>query len=201
MPRPRNITDEEILETARAVFLEQGARVSTAVVAKRIGISQAVLFQRFGTKENLLIEALKPPKNPKWAELLRRGPDDRLIPEQLLEIAQAISLFLRDAVPCIAVMKSAGVDFDQVWKSELKEAPPFRAQRLIGEWLDRAQQQGKITSRITTVDLATAFAGALQARPFMAHMASIELPPVESDPYLESLVEIIWRGVAPEEVS
>ncbi len=61
MARPRNLTDTQILYEARACFLEHGAAVSTTVIAERLGISHGVLFQRFGTKDQLLRAALRFP--------------------------------------------------------------------------------------------------------------------------------------------
>ena len=39
MARPRQVSDEQILEAARSCFLEHGPAVSTTVIAKRLGIS------------------------------------------------------------------------------------------------------------------------------------------------------------------
>ena len=57
MPRPRTITDEQIVEAARAAFLEQGFSATTAEIARRAGISEGTLFKRFATKEDLFEEA------------------------------------------------------------------------------------------------------------------------------------------------
>jgi len=49
MPRPAKIKDEEILAAAREVFLEKGIRATTAEVAKRAGIAEGSIFNRFAT--------------------------------------------------------------------------------------------------------------------------------------------------------
>lgn len=73
MPRPKTITDDEVLSRAREVLLKRGATVSTAEIAKHVGLSQATLFQRFGDKNTLLAGALRPePVDP--ATVL--GPPD-----------------------------------------------------------------------------------------------------------------------------
>lgn len=58
MARSRSITDEQILEAARAVFLEDGFSASTLEIARRAGISEASIFKRFSTKENLFLQLL-----------------------------------------------------------------------------------------------------------------------------------------------
>ena len=64
MGRPRTVSDDVILEAARAVFLEQGPGASTQSIADRLSVSQAALFKRFGTKRDLMIAALMPPVPP-----------------------------------------------------------------------------------------------------------------------------------------
>ena len=58
MGRPKTIEDGELLAIARTVFREHGHTVTTRDVAKAAGISQAVLYQRFKTKDDLFIAAL-----------------------------------------------------------------------------------------------------------------------------------------------
>ena len=110
-----------------------------------------------------------------------------------------ISASLRKVIPCISVLKSAGIDFEQLWQGQTESAPPFRVQRLLTGWFERAREKGLLAAGTDPQAVATAFQGALQARPFLAHVASIELPPTESDPYLEQLVDVLWRGLAPKE--
>jgi AcrR family transcriptional regulator len=52
MPRNKTITDDEILTVARTLFLKEGVNASTRDIAKQAGISEAVIYQRFGTKED-----------------------------------------------------------------------------------------------------------------------------------------------------
>ena len=56
--RPPSITDEAILDAARAVFVEEGVGATTAKIAERAGISESVLFHRYKTKEALFISHL-----------------------------------------------------------------------------------------------------------------------------------------------
>src|SRR5476649_2425176 len=58
MGRPKIIEDSELLAVARKVFREHGHTVTTRDVARAAGISQAVLYQRFKTKDQLFLAAL-----------------------------------------------------------------------------------------------------------------------------------------------
>jgi AcrR family transcriptional regulator len=58
MGRPKTITDAAILAAARRVFLGHGHTATTRQIADAVGISEAVLYQRFGSKEELFFAAL-----------------------------------------------------------------------------------------------------------------------------------------------
>ena len=61
MARPRRIGDAAILDAARRVFTAGGMQATTRMVAEAAGVSQATLFQRYGTKQRLFFAALLPP--------------------------------------------------------------------------------------------------------------------------------------------
>jgi AcrR family transcriptional regulator len=59
-PRPRTVSDADILMAASQVILRLGpANVTLADVAKEIGLSPATLVQRFGSKRGLLLALAK----------------------------------------------------------------------------------------------------------------------------------------------
>ena len=69
------VRSERLAPLEGACFLEHGAAVSTTVIAERLGISHGVLFQRFGTKDQLLRAALLPPplEEQPWMARMRSG--------------------------------------------------------------------------------------------------------------------------------
>jgi AcrR family transcriptional regulator len=73
MGRPKTISDDAILRIARDIFRRHGHTATTRQVANAAGISEAVLYQRFGTKDALFFAALHP-RGPDIEQLL--GPDD-----------------------------------------------------------------------------------------------------------------------------
>lgn len=73
MGRHKTITDDAILAAARGVFRTSGHTATTRQIADAAGISEAVLYQRFGNKDDLFFAAMRPPP-PDVARLL--GPPD-----------------------------------------------------------------------------------------------------------------------------
>ncbi len=61
MGRKKLISDAELLDVARKVFVESGVGASTKEIARRAGVSEGVIFQRFPTKEDLFFAAMIPP--------------------------------------------------------------------------------------------------------------------------------------------
>ncbi|HKB35399.1 MAG TPA: helix-turn-helix domain-containing protein [Gemmataceae bacterium] len=73
MGRQKTITDDEVLRIARDIFREQGHVATTREIAQAAGISEAVLYQRFGSKDELFFAAMRP-RGPDIEKLL--GPKD-----------------------------------------------------------------------------------------------------------------------------
>src|SRR5262249_50300418 len=62
-----------VLRVARIIFREQGHTATTREIAQAAGISEAVLYQRFGSKDQLFFAAMHP-RGPDLEQLL--GPQD-----------------------------------------------------------------------------------------------------------------------------
>jgi AcrR family transcriptional regulator len=77
MGRQKTISDDEVLRIARDVFLQQGHTATTRAVAQAAGVSEAILYQRFGTKDELFFAAMRP-GGPDLEKLLgpAEPPDD-----------------------------------------------------------------------------------------------------------------------------
>ncbi|TKC90764.1 TetR/AcrR family transcriptional regulator [Polyangium fumosum] len=195
MPRPRNTTDTQILEEARACFLEHGAAVSTTLIAERLGISHGVLFQRFGTKEQLLRAALMPSPEQPWMARARAGPDDRDARTQLHELAEEIFAFLEHIVPCLAVLRSAGMHAESAAERR-EDLPPVRARREIAAWFSRAIARGLLRP-VPPEHAADLFLGSLQFRPFHQHLSNQGFDRSENHAYVAFVVDILCRTLAP----
>jgi AcrR family transcriptional regulator len=198
MARPRQVSDEQIIEAARACFLEHGASVSTTVIAKKLGISQPALFKRFGTKDRLLLAAMKPSLTG-LAEVFGDGPDEREIPVQLAEVAGRLRKLGEQVVPCIDVLHEAGLARKALHRQG-EVAPPVRIQQALAGWIRSAQEQGRIAP-VDPEAVAMALVGAILGRIFMAHHSGGAITNPAWEGYLEGLIQVLWRGIAPEEGS
>lgn len=189
MARPRLATDDELLEAARTCFLEHGPSVSTSTIAEHAGVSQATLFKRFGTKEELMVAAMLPCGMPSWVEAIARGPDDRPLREQLLEHAVRITRFFDVLVPSLMVVKASGMDHHAMFK-RLPQPPPVLARQAVLGWFERARDRGLLPDHADVGAVTTVFLGALQHRSFLAHILGLDAP-TDS---LEAVLDVVLAG-------
>ena len=191
--RPRSFTDEELLATARRIFLEHGPGVSTTRIAKALGVSQAALFKRFGTKNDLMFRALLPPAVPAWVQHVEVGPDDRPLAEQLTEIAHLMIAFFQHYIPCMSTLKAANVDVREAFR-RYEVPPPVRARASFIRWLQAAEHRGLIRS-VDHASMAEAMIGGLQGHVFLSHILGRD---DGNDAFVASWLDLVLHGLLPK---
>ncbi len=183
------------------MFLELGPAASTNEIARRIGLSQAALFKRFGTKSDLMVRALAPPHEPPFLDALASGPSEEPLAPQLHAIGRRIASYFSEIVPCMAVLRAGGFDMQHILQS-YDVPPPVRAQAALGSWLQQAQALGHIRADVDVHSTALVFLGALQSRAFLAHLLGSVRPVVlPDDDYIDHLVDVLCRGILCEEAA
>ncbi len=195
MGRPKEVTDEQIVVAARRCFLKRGAGVPAADIARELGVSHTTLFNRFGSKEALMIAALGPPKEVPWVAALEAGPDERPIREQLVEHAKAMSSYFQDLQAGLGVLQAAGIEPGKAYRGRSRgESPPVRAFRALVAWLERAQSKGRL-ARCDVETLASTILGALHGWAFTARVCGESTAPAAGERYVERFVELLWNGI------
>ncbi len=194
MGRPKEIMDGQILTAARRCFLEQGAGVSAVEIAKELGVSHTTLFNRFGTKEGLMIAALGPPETVPWVATLDAGPDDRPIRDQLVEHGQVIAAYFEDMQPGLAVLQGVGITLESIFRSRKGVPPPVQTFRALTAWLRRAQQQGRV-GECHPETLAASILSSLRGWGFIARTCGEPSSPAAGRRHVERFVDILWNGI------
>lgn len=195
MVRPRQFSDDEILEGARRCFIEHGPGVSTNHIADEVGVSQATLFKRFGTKHELMVAALSPRPEMGILDTLEAGPTDAPLEDQLLELATAMAQMFDGLLPCVMTLWAAGMNPHGLFPDP-ERAPPVRARRALGAFFAQAQAQGRMAAGDTEA-LALVFIGAVKEAAFQRHMLRDASPKPAAVEYARVLVTTFWRGAQP----
>lgn len=199
MARTAEIRDEDILEAARAVFLEKGVEATTAEVARRAGISEGSIFNRFKTKDELFRAAMstKLDASPWMLELERRvGKGD--VRDQLVEIGMQAIDFFRVVLP-LGMMNWANKRVCHETPPGL-EPPPMRALRRMASYFEAEMRSGRIHRHDPEV-VARSFVGALVAFVFLETTWSSNTLPLPAATYVRGHVELLITGLRPETVS
>lgn len=100
MGRHRTIQDEQLLQYAREVFLKNGGFGSTKEIARRAGVSEATLFQRYPTKAELFLAAMIP-QDVDIDDIIRSFANDADPRQVLTEIGHRILGYFRTLIPVI----------------------------------------------------------------------------------------------------
>ena len=194
MGRPKEVTDEKIVATARRCFLEHGAGVSAAEIAGELGVSHTTLFNRFGSKEGLMIAALGPPAEIPWIAALEAGPDERPIREQLNEHAKVMSAYFQHLQAGLGILQAAGITPGRVYQARKGDPPPVQGFRALTAWLRRAQSRKRL-GKCDVETLASTVLGALHAWAFTARVCGHSTAPAAGERYVEGFIDLLWNGI------
>jgi AcrR family transcriptional regulator len=153
MGRKKQISDEAVLEAARDVFAETGFGASTREIARRAGVSEAVLYQRHKTKLDLFLAAMIPPPIALTDE--RGGRRDRSAAAELEALAVQIMKYFRGAMPVLVQL----VMHPSFNLADLADREARLPQHGLGEavaaCLERHRAAGAITADARRIQAAT----------------------------------------------
>lgn len=198
MARPRQFTDEAILEATRCCILEHGPGVSTHMIAEKIGMSQATLFKRYGTKEKLMVEALTRPMGRfPFIDLIADGPTSKPINEQLLELGIGFMEIMRKVVPCMAMLHAAGLE---PHKNASEDAPSQILRLELTRWFEKAISAKRLRP-FDAASVAVAFMGMIHARPFREIIVGDNGLTCSDEEYVSQVVDVLWSGISLEQKS
>lgn len=194
MGRPREVSDDKILRAARRCFLERGAGVSAADIAGELGVSHTTLFNRFGSKEGLMLAALGPPKEIEWVLALEAGPDARPLRDQLVEHVKAMASYFRDLQAGFGVLQAAGIDPKKAYRECKTESAPEHAYRALVSFLKHAQREKRL-AKCDVETLATTLLAALHGWTSTTRVCGNA--PGAGDAWVERFVDLLWEGIGP----
>ncbi|MBI4568826.1 MAG: TetR/AcrR family transcriptional regulator [Planctomycetes bacterium] len=197
MGRRKIIQDDDLLAVARAAFIEKGFAASTREIARRAGVSEAVIYQRHPTKARLFFAAMIPPALD-LEDLLTAAHGGLSALERLDAIALGVLQYFRKIVPILLrLMTHPAFDFE-AFAADHPESP-FDHMRLgLARYLDAQREIGNI---------ATGNPGAV-ALTLLASLHSIAIMEQLGvhhgrfdDAVVRSMVHALWAGLEPRRAS
>ena len=165
MARPKSITDKQLLISARDSFLRNGHGISIQDIAKEIGISHAAIFQRYGSKRKLLIDALKPQHEFEWTQEMYHGPQTEAdVHPQLTAICDLLHAYFAKHAPCMRVLQTAGVLPCEVFENGLP--PSILAIQFVADWIQKGIDR-QVMRSCDPPSISAMIVGALFAKSYL----------------------------------
>jgi AcrR family transcriptional regulator len=195
--RTKEVTDEQILDAARRCFVKGGAGVTAVEIGRELGVSHTTIFNRFGSKEALMLAALGPPSEVPWVAELDAGPDARPLREQLVEHAKTMSTYFHELQSGLSLLQAAGIDPSKLYRKRGGATAPSKAYQALVAWLTRAQAQERL-AECDIPTLASTLLGALQGWAFKARLTGEPTSAPARERYVERFIELLWRGIGAE---
>jgi len=195
MTRPRQVTSEAILEAARACAVERGPNVSLEVIAERLGVTPPALLKRFGSREAMMIAALRTAEEPAWVKGLAAGPDDRPLEQQLEALFSRILDFFSSEAARMSTLCESRIPFHRVFDAE-RPPPPVQNTWALAAWLDQARAQ-RLVRREDFEMVALGMLGALHARAFLKHFFGRSFWRGSRKDYVAGLAKLHARALTP----
>lgn len=192
MGRQKTISDDEVLRVARDVFRDQGHTATTRAIAEAAGISEAILYQRFGSKDDLFFAAMRP-RGPDIKELLgpKDPPDDAR--GYLRTVLVRLGNHFAEVIP-VAMHVMTHPSFDP---ASLARAQPMGAAVLQEALTERLASLAR-RRRITTPS-AAATARLLMSLAHDWALGSVLHRGTSSGRVreLREMVDVLWEGLRP----
>jgi AcrR family transcriptional regulator len=186
MGRRRQVSDREITVAAREVFLDRGPKAPVAMVAKKLGVSTATLFQRTGSKQQLMLMALQPEGTP-VTELDRGLQPGVPVREQLTHVLLEINQYLGAVISGSLTLRAACIE------SNLPEPTPTKVRAQLAAWLTQAATVGllAVIDADTTADILI---GAIESRHIHAYMKQQPLSSQQHREYIHAMLDVVLPG-------
>ena len=195
MGRPKTIETGELLAIARNVFRQHGHTVTTRDVAKAAGISQAVLYQRFKTKDALFYAALTQ-HAPNLSALSEIDP--ALEPRDwLAQFAARTKLHFRNIMPSLLSVAAHPKYGQEMMGNIHRHNRAGEVAALIVLRLQGWRQAGKIRP-VDPRTFAFAFIHALHSMA-MVEVLSGDPGPATRPAELETFIDVFWHGLKPKD--
>jgi AcrR family transcriptional regulator len=191
MARTPTITQSQILEAARIVFLEKGFNATTVDVANRAGISSASIFKHFPTKEALFFAAMSETNVERiWTAELEAEIGHGDPRSDLLKIALRIASYSQALLPRMMLAWSVRQPGEIVRPPGIE--PDFAE---LTAYLGREMALGRIARGDPTIPALTLLHTVVGFT--MSQTVQDTAVSLDASSFIEDFINLLWRGLEP----
>lgn len=194
MGRPRTISDEALLDTARDVFLREGAAVSTAEIARMAGVSEGLIFKRFATKDSLFRQCFDISRFGILDVSQLAGQGDLRV--NLTRLAHEQVAIFRKLLPSVMIrLGKCGLSPDGIFGGH-DEPPPIQNMRRLAAYFEAEMRLGRLRPA-DPLALARVVLGSTHNLVFFELAGLDRYMPTDEAAFVESLVSLVLDGARP----
>ena len=194
MPRRTTISTEELLSTARQMFLDHGFSVPTSSIARAAGISEGSIFKRFPTKAALFEACMGTCNiNFSWD---REAMSQIEHPRARIEAMGLLLVqFFRQVLPA-SLMLMANSKLNPIEMMQDSPDPlPLRLLNEVATFLEEEQEADTIRCSDCTMT-ATILVGSFRALVFLEILQKTKHSPEATEQFVRGVVETVWVGIS-----
>src|SRR5262245_4205172 len=190
----KTISDDDVLRVAREVFREKGHTATTRQVADAAGISEAILYQRFGSKDDLFFAAMHP-LGPDIEELLgpKEPPDDARA--YLNSVVVRIGRHFAEVIP-LALRVMTHPSFDRGALGRSQPGGPAALRDGLAERLASLVRRKRIATPSATVAARLLLS---LAHDWALGLAFRHESPAHHVRELKEMIDAVWLGLRVDE--
>ena len=193
--RPVTLSDDDLLATAREVFLERGLDATTSEIAKRVQISESVIFHRYKTKEALMLAVLEremvvPPEVAGLPALVGKGE----IADHLFQMGMALIEMMKTVHPLLMMAFSSPMRLNELHDRVSRAHPLVRLVKLFTGYFEAESRLGRLRPLDAEI-LARTFLGSVKeftVSQFFEHIA--QALPMAPATYLRGMINLLLEG-------
>lgn len=192
MSRPPIIDDKRLFEAVRTVLLGE-PRLTTARVAEVAGVSEGILFKRFGSKNGLLAAVMEDTFGAMLERIRAHGGvpcDRRWLSSLALDVLAHVRLF----VPMALAHMGQGFEAPQL---QGEDPPPMRVEAALARLFGDQMAAGRLRP-CDPHACARTLLGALWQYAFEEALLRMRgrTPAQSAEEFVAALASLFWEGVA-----
>jgi AcrR family transcriptional regulator len=201
MARPVTISDAQILEAARIEFTEKGPRATTAEIAQRAGVSEGILFKRFGNKAGLHQAAMSSEMAGDWIQREMRAQGPLRTKKDFVRFIRWQADVLRSVSPVVIMAWSSRAQAGAL-PAELagRDSAPLVAIRTLAEMLREEMKGGHLATRNAQA-IAQFITGAVWHFVFLELLLGKPSGGLDEDTFSAELARLILADLQPAQPS
>jgi AcrR family transcriptional regulator len=197
MSRPTTISDETLIGAARAVFIKKGPRATTAEIAERAGVSEGILFKRFGKKATLLKATITSGMVGSWIQKEARAQAPLRTQMDFVRYICWQADLLRNVVPVVVMAWSSRSNANEMPLNLMGTKPaPLVAIQTLADMIEHEMEAGYLARRNPEA-VAQMIMGSVWYFVFLDLMFPNTNSGINEETFLAELAKMVFAYVDP----